>query len=390
MGAIANTSEALLKGETSSGGFLVILLVSMVIAALIGIFLTYFVSQKKKSKGNFHSAHSASETHEKIAVAETTPKENAAKTVHHLPAAHDAANVRSENKEAHDTVKHAELRHAIGSLDVLPAMPVIAQKLLSLNLNTEEGERMMLVLIAQDPQISAKIIGLANSAMIGASHRIISVRDAALLLGAKRVQSVAASIAIISLMAKAPQGIFKPRDLWVHGFRVAAVIQCMARFMPTNLRPSDEQIFLAGTLHDIGYLVLAHIDPKLSDKLHSRISSETAHLTMDIEHEILDICHDELGAELARHWNLPEEIISALRYHHYPEKSRKGVGQILARMINVAQKLLSPISSSEITSSDISSEDYELLGIPPTKEEELKEQIFIRAEQATQFANSIL
>lgn len=90
---------------------------------------------------------------------------------------------------------HIDLRQAIKNLDVLPAMPVIAQKLLALNLNTEEGAQMLLVLVEQDPQISAKILGLANSALFGASRNITTVRAAALLLGTNRVQSVAASIA---------------------------------------------------------------------------------------------------------------------------------------------------------------------------------------------------
>lgn len=67
---------------------------------------------------------------------------------------------------------HVNIMQSVKNLDALPAMPSIAQKLLSLQLDTEEGERMLLVLIEQDPLISAKIIGLANSAKIGASRKI--------------------------------------------------------------------------------------------------------------------------------------------------------------------------------------------------------------------------
>ena len=73
-----------------------------------------------------------------------------------------------------NSTEQIDLRQAINKLDALPGMPVIAQKLLALDLNTEEGERKLLVLIEQDPLISAKIVGLANSAMIGASRRISS------------------------------------------------------------------------------------------------------------------------------------------------------------------------------------------------------------------------
>jgi HD-like signal output (HDOD) protein len=62
-----------------------------------------------------------------------------------------------------------ELRAAIQDLDNLPAMPLVAQKILRLPLDTHEGETQLLKLIEQDPQISARFIGLANSPLFGSS-----------------------------------------------------------------------------------------------------------------------------------------------------------------------------------------------------------------------------
>ena len=283
---------------------------------------------------------------------------------------------------------HLDLKRAIRNLDALPAMPVIAQKLLALKLNTEEGCRMLLVLIEEDPQISAKIIGLANSAMVGASRQIKTVREAAMLMGTKRVQSVATSIAILSLMAKPPTGKFNIQDLWLYSIGIAFAMLGIARFMPARIRPQDDQIFLAGMLHDIGYLVLAYLAPKLSDKLHTRLAAEAERPALEVEREILDICHDELGAELARHWNLPEEIITVLRYHHNPDAAEAAAGQPLVRIINVVQKLLPFSGINEYAAPDISAEEWGALGIPQSKTEEAKELINEQAEQAMQFANS--
>ena len=92
-----------------------------------------------------------------------------------------------------------DLRQAVKNLDSLPAMPVIAQRLLALKMDTEEGEREMLMLIGQDSQISAKIIGLSNSAIFGSAHKASSIREATIRLGMSRVQSVSSGIAIMSL-----------------------------------------------------------------------------------------------------------------------------------------------------------------------------------------------
>ncbi len=281
-----------------------------------------------------------------------------------------------------------DLRKAVQNLDALPAMPVIAQKLLALRLDTEEGERMLLVLIEQDPQISAKILGLANSAQIGVSRHVRTMKDAVMLLGLKRVQSVSTGIAIMSLMSKPPSGKFNMQDLWLHSFSVAFAMLGLVRFMPAKTRPQDDQLFLAGMLHDIGYLALAFLSPTLSNKLHTRLAAETGRPSLEVEREILDMCHDELGAELGRHWNLPEEIIAVLRYHHHPEAIEAEAGQPLVRMINIVLKLLPTIGFIEHGSSDISTEEWESLGIDPSKAEEVKEQVDEQAEQAIQFVSS--
>lgn len=283
---------------------------------------------------------------------------------------------------------HIDIRQAIKNLDALPAMPVIAQRLLALKLDTKEGERMLLMLIEEDPQISAKILGLSNSAMIGASRHITTVRDAAMLLGIKRVQSVAIGIAILSLIAKVPAGKYNSQDLWLHCIGIAFAMLGVARFMPEKMRPSDDRIFLAGMLHDIGYLVLAYLDPKLSDKLHTRLAAETERPSMEVERENVEICHDELGAELARHWNFPEEIIAILRYHHNPNAVGAAAGQPLVRMVNIVEKLLPSFGFNGYVAPGISVKEWEALGIDPAKEVEVREHVSEQAEHALQFVTS--
>lgn len=285
-------------------------------------------------------------------------------------------------------ISHIDLKQAINKLDALPAMPAIAQKLLALDLNTEEGERKLLVLIEQDPLISAKIVGLANSAMIGASRRITTVKDSAMLMGTKRVQSVATGIAIMTMMAKTPATKFSMQELWLHSLGISFAILGIARFIPEKVRPQEDLIFLAGMLHDIGFMALAYLDPKLSDRLHTCLAAEPERPIVEIEREILNVCHDELGAELARHWNLPEEIISVIRHHHHPDTAEVSVGRALARMINIAEKLLPHFCICEYGGTNITVEEWRALGIDPSKANEVKMQVEEGVEEALQFVAS--
>lgn len=273
-----------------------------------------------------------------------------------------------------------DLRNAIQNLDNLPAMPIIAQKLLSLRLDTEEGEQQLLLLIGQDPLISAKLIGLANSPLLGSLRKITAVKDAAMLLGLTRVQSVATGIAIMSLAEK-PMGRFNLEELWLHNLGIAFGMLAIARAMPFKMRPQGDQAFLAGMLHDIGYIALAYLDVRCSDDLHTRIAIEPDRPALEIERELLEITHDELGAELAQHWNLPEDIIAVLRYHHSPD-APEAAAYPLARMVNIAEKLLPSFGLHECVNTFIAPEEWEALGIDPDKAEEIALQAAEQADQA--------
>ncbi|CAH1212562.1 HDOD domain-containing protein [Candidatus Nitrotoga sp. BS] len=278
--------------------------------------------------------------------------------------------------------ENIDLRQAVKYIDALPALPVIAQKLLALKIDTDENERELLMLVEQDPQISAKIIGLSNSATLGSKRKTTSVKEAAISLGMNRVKSIATGIAIMSLSTKVSAGKFKTQDLWLHSFGIAFAMLGIARAMPAKIRPKDDQVFLAGILHDIGYLALAFLDPKRSDQLHFRLAVEPDYPALNIEQEMLEISHDELGAELARHWNLPDEIVTVLRYHHTPDVIEAAAGQPIVHMINLAEKLLASFGMNEHVDANISDEDWEVLGIDPSKADEISVQVAEQAEQA--------
>ncbi len=302
-------------------------------------------------------------------------------------AAVGVAKVVGRNMQASSTPiafssQRINLRQAVKNIDALPAMPVIAQKLLALSMDNEEDEREMLMLIEQDPQISAKIIGLSNSAKLGSARKSTSVKEAVILLGMSRVKSIATGIAIMSLSTKVSTGKLKTQDLWLHSFGIAFAMLSIARAMPAKIRPKNDQVFLAGILHDIGYLALAFLDPERSDDLHVLLLSESESPVLSIERELLEICHDELGAELARHWNLPDETITVLRYHHTPDVPEAAAGQPIIHMISLAEKLLASFGIDEHIDTNISDKDWEVLGIDPSKAEEIGVEVAEQAEQA--------
>jgi serine/threonine protein kinase/HD-like signal output (HDOD) protein len=276
------------------------------------------------------------------------------------------------------------LREALKKLESLPVMPIIAQKLLTLNTDTDSGERQLLRLVEQDAQILARTIAIANSPMLGAAgKKVTSIKEAAMLLGINKIKSIAVSIAIAALKTKRSSGKLKLQDLWLHNLGVSFTMIAISRAMPRDIRPEEDQIFLAGMLHDIGFLALAYLDPKRSDELHAAMENAPDTPALEIEHAMLDICHDELGAELAMHWKLPEEIVTILRHHHTPDAAEN---QPLARMIFIAEKIQPSLGMAEYVDPEVSPADWDALGIDVDDVENIIAQAQEDSELALQLA----
>lgn len=281
------------------------------------------------------------------------------------------------------------LRLAVKNLYSLPTLPIIAQKLLALKTDTDEGQRKLLLLIEQDSQIMAKIIGLANAPILGNSRKINSLSEAAIILGINRVKSVATGIAFMSLKSVSSTGGLNMQEMWMHNLGIAFAMLAIGRAIPSKIRPEDDHIFLAGMLHDIGYIALAHLDPRRSNELHTYLAAAHARPILDIEKSLLDISHDELGAELARHWNLPSEIIAVIRYHHMPDAPGAPKDNPLIRMVYVAEKILPAFGMGEHVDPGIQDSDWQALNIEPANAEEILCQAAEQADQATLFAANL-
>lgn len=284
--------------------------------------------------------------------------------------------------------KRVDLRAAILDLDNLPAMPLVAQKILRLPLDTLEGEKQLLKLIEQDPQISARIIGLANSPLFGTSRKVTSIPDASLMIGVNRIKSVSVGIAVMSTLDRSQTGRLSMQSLWLHSLGIAMAMCALARAMPNRSRPPEDEVFFAGLLHDIGFMVLNFIDPERSDLLQSRMASEPDRTITEIESDVIEIGHGELGAQLAQHWALPEDVVSVLRYHHTPDRKGAETGQPHIALLNLAEKLLPSFGIQERVGTEIGAQDWLTLGIEPARAKELTDIMHEQVELAKQVAAS--
>jgi HD-like signal output (HDOD) protein len=92
-------------------------------------------------------------------------------------------------------------------------------------------------------------------------------------------------------------------------------------------------MFTAGLLHDIGHLVMFNRIPEESAaSILLTIQGESSMEPYQAERQILGFDHAEIGAALARHWGLPDILVSCIGYHHdldaAPEEHIAAVAQV--------------------------------------------------------------
>ncbi len=279
----------------------------------------------------------------------------------------------------HHSGVSAGMHKAIECLLSLPAMPKIAQEILAINLATDEGDEELLRLATKDAAVLAKIIGLANSPMFFTTRKVLSVKDASAVLGIKRIKMIALGIALNASFVRKPAGLLDAEKLWLHSMAVALAMEVIAKAMPRKMRPSEENIYLAGLLHDIGFLVLDYVDPEMSDKFHARLEAENIPLET-LEAEMLEMGHAEMGALLVERWGLEPDIADVIRYHHIVPKD----SGTLVVMTHLAEKVLQNFGIRETMICEIGNDQWRALGIADEKVDEIVATIIKCADEIAQ------
>ena len=203
----------------------------------------------------------------------------------------------------------------IWSSSQLPTLPTVAMKLLELSRNPETELREIVSLIKTDPAISAKLLKAANSTFFGFSSKITSVDRAVPLLGTTMVTSLTLSFSVVD--AAVTKGLLAEhyRNYWLQSVVHAASAEYLAEKLPGG-QPCEH--LLTGLLMDIGRLAMLKTIPgpyqAVLDEWR-QAESEPLHV---VESRSLGFDHLTIGAELMRHWNLPEALRTATRLHHAP------------------------------------------------------------------------
>lgn len=166
-------------------------------------------------------------------------------------------------------------------------------------------------IISQDPNISVRILNIANSAFFGFATKIDTITRAISIMGLSHLQNLILAISATKAFKGINKDLINMRDFWLHSVYCAAIAQLLGR--KCNIL-DNERLFVCGILHDIGHLVMYSTLPTHAATVLSRAKIEQLPLEQ-LEVETFGFNYAEVGGELLKHWQLPASLYEPVQKH---------------------------------------------------------------------------
>jgi HD-like signal output (HDOD) protein len=214
---------------------------------------------------------------------------------------------------ATSTSRREEMTARIDQLVSIPSVEAILQPLVGYLQQPLENLDLQRVvdLISHDNSLAAQCLHMANSPLFGRWQTITTTRGAVIALGLQRMRDIAVSCCVLKLL---PGGWDdqNPVVFWEHSLASALVARRVAKRVGMK---DPEQAYLAGLLHDLGFVVNMQVaSMEFAEAVTLARTSGCA--VEEAEEKIIGLSHCDSGRLLADKWRLAPCIMDAIRYHH--------------------------------------------------------------------------
>lgn len=262
----------------------------------------------------------------------------------------------------------------------IPLLSNTAKKVLRLRTDPLAGIDELSAIVETDPPLAAQVISWAASPYYAAPSKIRSVEDAIMrVLGFDLVINLALGLALGKHLAIPEDQPQHSTPYWQQAIYTAALTEGLVRAMPADKKPENGLAYLAGLLHNFGFALLAHVFPP-HFSLACRSLEVNLHLSQSaVEYHLLGITREQMGAWLMQCWNIPDELVYALRYQDTPDYQGKHASY--ANLTCLAQRLLAQHKMGPSTHNHIPDALYERLGLSHDKAQQALQRV-LDAEQA--------
>lgn len=237
-------------------------------------------------------------------------------------------------------------RSLLSDVSQLPPLPDVAAEIMGSLTDEFVPMQRVAEILEKDPALTARILGLANSAFYCQPNEVTSIRDAIIrVLGLDLTRGIALGIALGGRFDTDRCPRFDSRSFWHQSMYRAAVNSHLT--VRSDLGTEAKQLgFVAGLVAELGVLVLAFVAP---DVLHEALSDPA---DIALEHRIearLGLDQYTAGKVLAQAWSLPDALTAVIGNLNDAEYDgpHSGLVRITALSSAIAEHILGPSGDIE-------------------------------------------
>ena len=228
----------------------------------------------------------------------------------------------------------ATIRERVQQIETMPAIPTVFLPLMKMLSNSGEDVKLdeVVRLVSYDGTIAGQCLRAAGSPLFGLAKPPDSIKGAVLTLGLRRVEAILLTCCLGQAFP-ATNWVLDPAVFWRHSLGCAMVCR---KFSEKLAAADAEKAYMAGLLHDVGFMVNCLAFPKEFAAAMERARQEEIPLG-EAEHATMGFTHCETGQALAEKWKLADDIIEVIAYHHAIEHSQKA--QPLVALVHLSDLL---------------------------------------------------
>lgn len=246
---------------------------------------------------------------------------------------------------------HSEVR--------LSSLPAVYYKILETLDSPSSTAGQAAQAVGADPSLAARLLKLVNSPIYAQSRKIEDLEQAVLTLGFGKLSSAAAGVFAVTFFKDAPKALFSMRGFWEHSIAAAVAAQALAALTPDL---SEDRLFLAGLMHDLGKLLLVKkAGPAFRRAL---LLAQTEGIELHVaERRVMGYDHATVGGLLVKAWRMPEALADAVRGHHDPDNAVDPRAAVVVQAADATAAALGRGSGGAWTLPVVADASWERLGL---------------------------
>jgi len=211
------------------------------------------------------------------------------------------------------TSVNAAIRERVELIETTPSVATVFLPLLKLLNAPPDRVKVdeVVKLVSYDNTIAAQCLRVASSPLFGLAKPPESIKGAVLALGLRRVETILLTCCMGQTFP-ANKWVLDPIIFWRHSLGCAMVCR---KFSEKLASADHEKAYVAGLLHDIGFMVNCVAFPAEFTRAIELACREQIALD-EAERSAMGFTHCETGSALAERWHLNDDVIQVIAHHH--------------------------------------------------------------------------